>query len=212
VVKFVSSIICAVFLVDVIGRKRSLCIGIALQAISMTYIAIFLTVVPNIKDDTVLTPSEKHASIGAVVMIYFSGVGWAIGFNSMQYLLNAEIYPLRIRAICSSLVMCFHFANQYGNSKAVLTMLLPTSAGGLSANGTFWFFAAVTIVAGVWVWLQIPETAGMNLESMDTLFKLPWYKIGLKGRSVAQQDANFEHQGGEDGESGKPGVQLVERC
>lgn len=27
----------------------------------------------------------------------------------VQYLLNSEIYPLRIRAISSSLVMCFHF-------------------------------------------------------------------------------------------------------
>jgi hypothetical protein len=32
-----------------------------------------------------------------------------MGWNSIQYLLNAEIYPLRIRAISSSLVMCFHF-------------------------------------------------------------------------------------------------------
>jgi hypothetical protein len=30
-------------------------------------------------------------------------------WNSIQYLLNAEIYPLRIRAVSSSLVMCFHF-------------------------------------------------------------------------------------------------------
>ncbi|ETI25366.1 hypothetical protein G647_02138 [Cladophialophora carrionii CBS 160.54] len=186
VVKFAASIICALFLVDVIGRKRSLSIGIALQAISMCYIAAFLTAVPNIDEDTVFTPSQKHASTGGIVMIYISGFGWAMGWNSIQYLLNAEIYPLRIRAISSSLVMCFHFVNQYGNSRAVPNMLLPTSDGGLSPNGTFWFFTAITILGGVWAWFFIPETSGRSLEGMDALFKLPWYKIGRYGQREAE--------------------------
>ncbi|KAF2218576.1 putative quinate permease [Elsinoe ampelina] len=191
VVKFVASIMCALFLVDVIGRKRALVIGISLQAISMVYIASFLTAVPDIDEHTVFTASQKHASVGAIVMIYVSGFGWAMGWNSMQYLLNAEIYPLRIRAICSSMVMCFHFVNQYGNSRAVPPMLLSKDAGGLSPSGTFWFFAAITLIGGVWVWLQIPETAGRSLEAMDALFKLPWYKIGLYGQKEAEIHDQF---------------------
>ena len=77
VVKFVASIVCALFLVDVIGRKRSLSIGICLQAVSMAYIAAFLTAVPGIDENTDFTPSQKHASTGAIVMIYISGFGWA---------------------------------------------------------------------------------------------------------------------------------------
>ncbi|KAH0138516.1 putative quinate permease, partial [Aureobasidium melanogenum] len=50
VVKFVAAIACALFLVDWIGRKRSLSIGIACQAISMAYVAAFLTVVPGIEE------------------------------------------------------------------------------------------------------------------------------------------------------------------
>lgn len=119
VVKFVAALICALFLVDVIGRKRALSIGITLQAVSMCYIAAFLTAVPNIDADTVFTPSQKAASTCGIVMIYFSGFGWAMGWNSIQYLLNAEIYPLRIRAISSSLVMCFHFGKLSAPSRLV---------------------------------------------------------------------------------------------
>jgi MFS family permease len=79
VVKFVAAIICAFFLVDVIGRKRALSIGIALQAVSMCYIAAFLTAVPNIDADTVFTPSQKRASTAGIAMIYISGFGWAMG-------------------------------------------------------------------------------------------------------------------------------------
>ncbi|OBT58571.1 hypothetical protein VE04_01389 [Pseudogymnoascus sp. 24MN13] len=191
VVKLVAALMCAFFLVDVIGRKRSLAIGIFLQALSMMYVAIFLTVAGG-KDSTDYSSSEKHASVGAIVMIYVSGFGWAMGWNTMQYLLNAEMYPLRIRAISSSLVMCFHFVNQYGNSRAVPNMLLKPSLGGMGPAGTFWFFTVITAIGGLWAWFFIPETAGRSLESMDRLFTLKWYQIGTKGQQEAEMQQTVE--------------------
>ena len=82
--KFVSAIICAFFLVDFIGRKRALSLGITIQFITMLYIAIFLTAVPTITSGKVLSHAAKHAATGAIVMIYFSGAGWALGWNSIQ--------------------------------------------------------------------------------------------------------------------------------
>jgi len=202
VVKFVAAILCALFLVDVIGRKRSLGIGIGLQAVSMAYIAAFLTAVPQLEDGESFTTSQKHASTGAIVMIYISGFGWAMGWNSMQYLLNAEIYPLRIRAISSSMVMCFHFVNQYGNSKAVPKMVLPTSLGGMSPQGMFWFFTVVTLLGGLWAWFFIPETAGRSLEGMDRLFTLRWWQIGRYGTD----EANIQQAAADQLEIEKSGV------
>lgn len=197
IIKLVAAVACALFLVDVIGRKRALLLGIAFQAISMLYIAGFLTAVPEmgVVDGFVLPESKKGASRGAIAMIYISGFGWALGWNSMQYLLTAELFPLRIRALGTSLAMTLHFANQYGNSRAVPNMLLPVSAGGISPKGTFWCFAAVTIVGGVWVWFSVPETAGRSLESMDRLFSLPWYQIGRHGNKDAElQDAAVDEK------------------
>ncbi|KAK3303126.1 general substrate transporter [Chaetomium strumarium] len=193
IVKLVAAIVCALFLVDVIGRKRALLLGITFQAVSMIYVAGFLTAVPELEnhktDPHVMTGAQLAASKGAVAMIYISGFGWALGWNSMQYLLTAELFPLRIRAFCTSLAMTFHFANQYGNSRAVPNLLLPVADGGISPLGTFWFFAAVTILGGLWVWFVVPETAGRSLESMDRLFSLPWYKIGrYANRFVEAED------------------------
>jgi hypothetical protein len=155
----------------------------------MVYIAGFLTAVPQLGTvkGFVLPSNQKGASQGAIAMIFVSGFGWALGWNSMQYLLTAELFPLRIRAVCTSLVMCFHFANQYGNSRAVPNMLLPKAQGGIDPKGTFWFFAVVTVVGGIWVWLTVPETAGRSLESMDRLFALPWWKIGVHGNRDAEE-------------------------
>jgi hypothetical protein len=189
IVKLVAAILCALFLVDVIGRKRALLLGITLQGIAMVYIAGFLTAVPEmgVLDDFKLPDSKKGASEGAIAMIYLSGFGWALGWNSMQYLLTAELFPLRIRALCTSMAMTLHFANQYGNARAVPNMLLPVAKGGIDPKGTFWCFAAITVLGGIWVWFSIPETAGRSLESMDRLFALPWYKIGLHGNKDAEE-------------------------
>lgn len=197
IVKLTAAVLCALFLVEVIGRKRALLLGITCQAIAMIYVAGLLTAIPQlgVVDDYVLPEHERGPSRGAVAMIYLSGFGWALGWNSMQYLLTAELFPLRIRALATSWVMMLHFVNQYGNSRAVPNMLLPRGEGGLSPNGTFWFFAAVTIVGGVWVWFSVPETAGRDLESMNRLFDLPWYKIGLYGNKDAdRQDAAYNEK------------------
>jgi MFS family permease len=113
IVKLVAAILCALFLVDVIGRKRALLTGIGLQALSMLYVASFLTAVPElgVVSGYKLSKSELGPSKGAIAMIYVSGFGWALGWNSMQYLLTAELFPLRIRALSTSFSMCLHFAN-----------------------------------------------------------------------------------------------------
>jgi len=104
-----------------------------------------------------------------------------MGWNSFQYLVNAEVYPIRLRALGSSLVMCFHFVNQFGNTKAVPTMLLK-----MHTYGFFYFCTVVCALGLAWVWFFVPETRGKSLESMDALFSLPWHQIGRNGRKLTE--------------------------
>ncbi|KAJ6000205.1 hypothetical protein N7481_000614 [Penicillium waksmanii] len=164
-VKFVASLLCAILLIDHIGRKRSLISGIIVQQVAMLYIAIYLTVNASWSGDE--SPSSKRAALGAIVFIYFVGIGWAMGWNTIQYLLNAEIFPLQVRATGSSLLMCFHYVNRYGLSKAVPSMLLQNS---LQPEGSFWFFSTMTFFGLLWAWILLPETAGRTLEDTNGLF------------------------------------------
>lgn len=79
----------------------------------------------------------------------------------------------------------------------VPNMLLSTANGGISPCGTFWCFAAVTVLGGIWVWFFVPETSGRTLESMDRLFELPWYKIGRYGNRDAEQ-RDIAHEKAQD--------------
>jgi len=218
VVKLVASLSCAFFLVDRFGRKRCLYSGLVLQLASMSYIALFLAVdADTAASGAEQSASQKAASTVGIAAIYLNGVAWALGWNSVQYLINSEIFPLRTRALATSVIMCVHFANQYGNSKAVPTMLLPLADGGMTKAGTMFFFAAVLVVGLSYVWFFLPETAGRSLESMDALFSLPWYQIGRKGRqhaaaheaAAAAADALEAKLGFADAE--KAGIERAER-
>jgi hypothetical protein len=77
VVKLCSAYLCAFFLIDFFGRRRSLYAGITLQMFAILYVAIYLTVVsPSTLEDMALSESQKRAATGAIACIYISGFGW----------------------------------------------------------------------------------------------------------------------------------------
>lgn len=176
VVKFASAYLSAFFVIDAMGRRRAMYFGISLQFVCILYFAVFLTIVPEAAETGHLSGSRARASQGALAALFLSGCGWTMGYNSVQYLLGSEIFPLNIRSFAQSMVMVLHFANQYGNSKALPKMMLA-----MRPHGAFYFFAGVLLLGLFWAWFFIPEVAGRSLESMDGIFNLPWLVIGRKG-------------------------------
>nr|QFR37071.1 MFS transporter [Cyberlindnera americana] len=185
IVKLTSAYVTAFFLIDFLGRKKCLYMGITIQMFSMLYFAIFVAIVPEVADeDYVMTSSESKAGVCGLVMLYFSGIGWTMGFNSIQYLINSEMFPLRVRSFGTAFIMCFHFLNQFANTKAVPSMMIS-----MKVSGTFFFFFAILAVSLVWCWFSVPEIAGRSLEGMEELFSLPWYQIGRKGAELCPDNS-----------------------
>lgn len=86
IVKLVSSMIAAVFLIDLLGRKKSVMTGVSLQMICSIYLGIFikLKVIDNPITAANETASDVHYSQSALAAVMLSGVAWAIGINSVQ--------------------------------------------------------------------------------------------------------------------------------
>ncbi|CAK7895519.1 high-affinity hexose transporter Hxt7p [[Candida] anglica] len=217
VVKFISAYLSAFFIIDFLGRRRALYIGITVQLISILYFAIFLTIVPEAEEDHPnLSNSQFHAAQAALAALFLSGTGWTMGFNSIQYLIGSEMFPLRIRSFAQSLVMVLHFANQYGNSKALPKMLLA-----MDNYGAFYFFVAVLACSLFWAYFFIPEVSGRSLESIEEIFSLPWYLVGRRGaelcpdhseinRVTHNEEGNGNAHGGHIDYETKPSEEFLE--
>lgn len=173
IVKFVSVFIFSVFVIDFIGRRRSLITGICLQIVTLTYVGAYLGVTNHMSTaDIEASSSATAASKASIVAIFLHAVAWSIGWFSIPYLVSAEVFPIRIRSLNVSILMAFHWAFYFGCSRAMPSLLAATHR-----FGAFAFFASICTCSLIYVFFALPETAGRSLESMDRLFERPWYTV-----------------------------------
>lgn len=173
VVKFVSVLLFSIFVIDFIGRRRSLMVGISMQIVTLAFVGAYLGATTGMSvTDIEVSSSATAASKTAIVAIYFHAIAWSIGWFSIPYLVSAEVFPIRIRSLCVSILMAFHWAFYFGCSRAMPSLLAATKR-----FGAFVFFACICCASLVYVFFALPETAGRSLESMDKLFQRPWYTV-----------------------------------
>ncbi|EHA25881.1 hypothetical protein ASPNIDRAFT_128882 [Aspergillus niger ATCC 1015] len=173
VVKFASTLAFALFIVDFIGRRRSLITGICLQIVTLVYVGAYLGATKDMTSTQIRnTPSAAHASTAAIVAIYIHAVAWSIGWFGIPYLIGSEIFPIRIRSLNVSISMAFHWAFYFGCSRAMPSLLAATHRW-----GAFLFFGCICLSGLVYVFFAMPDTTGRSLEALDSLFQRPWYTV-----------------------------------
>ncbi|KAJ1023229.1 hypothetical protein NDA16_003382 [Ustilago loliicola] len=172
IVKLLSSLAAAFFLVDMLGRKTAVTTGLLLQSICSLYLALFLKLTVGVTKANE-THADKSAATGAIFFFYLSGLAWAIGVNSVQYLSQTEMFDITVRALGVSVVSLVHFAMQYAATRTLNPMLVAWGN-----FGTFLFYSMIALTGCLFVFFFIPETAGMQLEDIHQLFEKPWYSIG----------------------------------
>jgi SP family galactose:H+ symporter-like MFS transporter len=144
--------IVAIALLDRVGRRPLLLIGLAGMTFSLTLLgAVFF--LPSL-----LSSLGDLAVVG--LMLYVAS--FAIGLGPVFWLLISEIYPLRVRGLAMSIAS---EANWGSNLIIALTFL--TLVQTLGQSGTFWLYAAVGVGAWVFAFLIVPETKGKTLEEIE---------------------------------------------
>lgn len=173
IVKFTSTLLVAVFIIDFIGRRRSLMTGISLQIVTLIFVGAYLgATTGKSASDIGSSPSASSASVAAIVAIYLHAVAWSMGWLFIPYLVSAEVFPVRIRGLCVSILMAAHWTFYFACSRAMPSLLVATHR-----YGAFAFFASICCMSLAYVFVAMPETSGRTLESMDKLFQRPWYSV-----------------------------------
>ncbi len=142
----------AIRLIDVVGRRKLLLVGLAGMAVSLCSLAGAFTVDAG----SGLVGWLTAASLTAYVAFF------AIGLGPVFWLLISEIFPLAVRGRGMSMATV---ANWVFNLLVALTFLSMVSA--LGRPVTFLVYAVLTVAAFVFTLRLVPETKGRSLEDIQ---------------------------------------------
>jgi sugar porter (SP) family MFS transporter len=166
----------AIRLLDRVGRRTLLLCGTSGMAFALVVIAVTFLI-----GGTHLTGA---AAIVTVVFLFFYTGSFAIGLGPVFWLLISEIYPVRVRAPAMSVAT---FANWAANF--VVTISFLTLLNAITDAGTFFLFAALTVVALAYFWRRVPETKGLRLEEISAQIE----GRRLSGKTMPKEPSDQPH-------------------
>lgn len=159
-VKMFTTVIFMVFIVDKFGRRPALLLGAVGAAVAMFYLAIYTEVSGSFHK----VPPQGPGANAAVAMVYIYAIFYGFSWNGIPWIVSSEILPTRIRTLGMMFACMMQWLAQF-----MVVYSLPHMVAKITF-GTFYFFAACTIVALLFAYFFIPETKGVALEEMDFLF------------------------------------------
>lgn len=142
----------AIFLLDRVGRRPLLLVGVAGQIIGLAILGAAFQFQQ-------LASFKSYVAIGGLV-IYVAC--FAFGLGPIFWLLISEIYPLKVRGAAMSAVTVTNWALNLAVAVTFLTMV-----GVLGHAGTFWLYGVIAAGAWVFFYLLVPETKGKTLEQIE---------------------------------------------
>jgi sugar porter (SP) family MFS transporter len=140
--------------IDRFGRKTLLLVGSVGMVAFLTLVAIqFYT-------------ADADTNIGRSIMWYFIGYILFFGFSqgAVIWVFISEIFPNAVRAKGQALGSFTHWFGAM-----VISLLFPVAAdcSWIGPGNAFLFFSAAMALQFLFVWLVLPETKGISLESIQ---------------------------------------------
>jgi len=154
-------VLCSWFFVESVGRRP-------LILTSTAFVAIFLAATGAAFSATVVS----MPTVMICLTLYL--VAFGIGLAPVPWAVNAEIYPLHVRAQCLSMALAAKWFWGFVTSQTYLSLshVLSTSATEPRGhpNGIFWLHSLIAMAALPLLWRYMVETKGVALEQTRELF------------------------------------------
>ncbi|KAK2053864.1 general substrate transporter [Colletotrichum caudatum] len=165
-----------------VGRRKGLLWGSALGCIPMLYIGAYV-----LKSDPAKAAAEgiiKRDGWGYLAMacVYINGIIICATWQGITWLYASEVQTLEIRMLAVSITTATTWLGSF-----IIARSTPYMISDLG-YGAYFFFGAILILMGIWAFFFVPETKGLTLEDMDTLFLNPTHKTvwaQVRGRPIA---------------------------
>lgn len=117
--------------------------------------------------------SGSKARLGVVAtFIYIFTMFYSVGEGPVCFLYGAEVFPTvqREQGMAFAVFINLLFAG-------VLGLTFPAMKTAMTPLGAFCFYAGISFVAFILIFLFVPETKGISLEELDDVFSVPTGKF-----------------------------------
>jgi len=162
--------------IDTAGRRWLLIAGAAIMSVGWLGVGLISTIYPPYPPpaaEAAGAEGEGEGGGGAptwvgllvVFLICVVQVGFGIGWGAVPWVFPAEIFPMRIKEQAMSCSVFSQYASNF-----LLLQCFPIVTQWIGPGGSCIWFGCNMALAGVWVWMCVPETAGVPLEGMEKLF------------------------------------------
>jgi sugar porter (SP) family MFS transporter len=148
--------ILAVYIIDRVGRRPLLIIGLIGMTISLALLGLVFAT----------GGAGGAAGLLATVCLALYIASFAISLGPVFWLMISEIYPLRIRGTAMSVASIANWGSNW-----LVALTFPVLLATLGGAGSFWLFAVLGVVAWIFVYFRVPETKGRSLEEIEASFR-----------------------------------------
>ncbi len=144
----------SVWLLDRIGRKKLLLIGIFGMTVGLLCLSIFSFLNAHFIDKI------------SVVSLFIYVFSFAIGLGPVTWVLIAEIYPVQIREKAIAFAVFANWLCVY-----IILWTFPYLFSWIKTSGTFGLYGAMCVLAFFFIWKFLPETKQKSSEEIISLFE-----------------------------------------
>eukprot|EP00659_Diplonema_papillatum_P005626 gene5626-8580_t len=158
-----SGCIVGMFLIDKHGRKTLILRSLAGVVVSLVLLGgVFVHK---------FAFTEILATIAMIVYLFSFGTG----MSAIPWVFNAEVYPLYARSRCIAAATCVNWVSSFIISATFLTLAEAISTDRANAkdhpDSAFWLYALFGVIGYVLLDKYMPETKGLSLEEITSIFQ-----------------------------------------
>ena len=157
----------AVLYIDRLGRRPLLLAGLMGMGASLVVVGACSRSLSHVRIDS--TSHVNHPTDAGVVtlvalVVYIATFAFSLG--PVVWTVINEIYPSRVRGRGVAVATAANWFTTWLVSQIFLTLVET-----IGEPATFWLFAAVCVVAFVFVWKLVPETKGKSLAEIEKAWR-----------------------------------------
>ena len=138
----------AIALIDKIGRKTLLIIGVSVQVVALGLVGTLYHMQWN-----------PNVLLGAIIVFL---IGFAASTGAVTWVIISEIFPTRLRGQAMGIAVLFLWGADY-----VVSQTFPMLIEGIGAANTFYIYGLCALAGLIFTILKVPETKGRTLEEIE---------------------------------------------